>query len=345
MYRIVITNPTTGKVWVPPSMQGVDLGGASYTSIVNGQTLPGALDIELDIFSYNFGAAVGNGSLTIWGVSLQEIQQSSNLNGFNIDIYGGMANGLPLATAQAPYAGLLAKGNIFPAWGNWIGTEQYLSMTILPGHANNGKPLFGSNAQPANISWNWLKGTTMAQAIQASLSNAFPGVTVKINISPNLVLTNQNQDPHSVDSLDQLANYVNQRSRTVLNLPNYSGISMSYDPSTSTIYVTDGTVATAAKPKQLQFQDFIGQPTWLGTGINFKTPMRADLKIGQSIILPQGLNPINTPGSSILSKTGLAFQGTYQITRIRSVGKYREASADAWVTVVDAVQLNQAAQS
>ncbi|HUZ33902.1 MAG TPA: hypothetical protein VMV19_17610 [Xanthobacteraceae bacterium] len=351
-YAVVITNATTGKLWMPPSVSGISLGGgglasgASYGSVVNGQTLPGAWDIELDIFSYNFDQPVGNGSLTIWGVSLQEIAQASNLNGFNIDIYGGMAKGLPLATAQAAYAGLLARGTIFPAWGNWIGTEQTLSMTILPGHANNGAPLFGSHAQPANVSWNWQQGTPMAQALQTTLAAAFPGVTVNININAGLVLNNQKQDAGHYGTLDQFATYINRRSRAVLNQQNYTGVNIAYDPSQNALNVTDSTIAqSSSQPKQLQFQDLIGQPTWLGNAVNFKTPMRADLKIGASVIMPQGLNPITTPQSSIIARNITSFQGTYQITRVRHVGHYREPSADAWVTVIDAVQLNTQAQA
>ena len=119
-YSIVITSQD-GQLWMPPGFEGVNLGGASYTSLVNGVTLPGAWEIELDIFSYAFGSNFSsNGKITIWGVSLQEIWQASNLNRFNISVYAGMAPGLPLATIEAQYAGLIARGMILPAFGNWI---------------------------------------------------------------------------------------------------------------------------------------------------------------------------------------------------------------------------------
>lgn len=343
-YAIKITNPS-GQLWTPPGFSGISLGGgglaggASYGSVVNGQTLPGAWNIELDIFSYSFGAAVGNGSLTIWGVSLQEIYQASNLNSYNIDIYGGMAPGLPLATTQAPYAGLLASGMIFPAYGNWVDVNQTLNFTITPGHGNNNnKPLFGANAQPANISWNWRKGQTMGAALQSALTAAFPGVKVNVNISSGVVLTNQNQDAGFYASLDQFNSYVKQRSVATLNQPNYYGVQIAYDPSVNAINVFDGTQGSA-QPKQLNFADFIGQPTWLGNAVNFKMPMRTDLKIGAFVKMPQGLNPITTAQSSLIASNRTAFQGTYQVRQVRHVGNYREPSADAWVTVIDAVQL------
>ena len=71
-YKIVITDPTSGSVITPPGFGGL-LDGASYTSYVNGQTLPGAWDIELDITSSNFAEPLGGGAVTIWGISRQEI--------------------------------------------------------------------------------------------------------------------------------------------------------------------------------------------------------------------------------------------------------------------------------
>lgn len=344
-YAIKITSPG-GQLWTPPGFSGISLGGgglaggASYGSMVNGQTLPGAWDIELDSFSYDFATSVGGGSVTIWGVSLQEIAQASNLNNFNVEVWGGMAawrGQNVLATTQAPYAGLLAKGMIFPAFGNWIGTDQYLSLTITPGQSSTGKPLFGANAAPANIVWNWQKGRPMSQALQTTLSAAFPGVTANINISPGLVLTNQNQDAGFYASLDQFANYVKQRSIAVLNQPNYYGVRVTYDASQNAINVYDSTYQPPAK--KLQFQDFIGQVTWLGNAINFKCPMRSDLKVGAPVAMPAGLNPINTAQSSLLTNSKTSFQGNYQISQVRHVGHYREPSADAWVTVIDAVKL------
>lgn len=349
-WALVITNPTTGQLWTPPGFSGISIGGgglqggASYGSMVNGQTLPGAWGIELDIFSTAFSNPVGNGSITIWGVSLQEVRQATNLNKFNIAIYGGMAKGLPLATAQAKYAGLLAKGMILPAFGNWIGTEMTLNLTVVPGgQTSAGGPLFGSNAQPVNLAYNWKKGTSLSQAITSLFGTAFPGVTINVNVSGNLVAP---QDlPFQYNSLDQFAAWINKASRTIVNTASYGGVEIAYDPTQNAVNVFDGTVAPSSPAKQLQFQDLIGQPTWLGTGVNFKTPMRSDFKIGQTVTMPAGVNPVTTPSSSLVSLANAttSFQGNYRVTQTRHVGNSREPSADAWVTVGDAVQLAQAA--
>ena len=334
-YSLIITSQS-GQLWTPPGFQGVNLGGASYTSLVNGVTLPGAWEIELDIFSYAFGSNFSsNGKITIWGISLQEIWQASNLNRFNISVYAGMAQGLPLANVEAPYAGLIARGMILPAFGNWIELNQTLELTIIPGSSTNQKPLFGSNNQPANISFNWQKGTPLSQALQTSLGTAFPGVTANINISPSLVAPQTM--PGYYATLDQFASYINKQSLAVNNSQGYAGVTMAYDPSQNAVNVSDGTQQTSA-PIQLQFWDLIGQPTWLGPVVNFKTPMRSDLIVGKQVVMPAGLNPITTPQSSLIANNNSSFQGTYRVINARHVGKSREPSADAWVTVVDAVQ-------
>src|ERR1700691_4540020 len=94
-YRIVVTE-TTGNVIVPPGFQGL-LGGATYTSFVNNQTLPGAWNVELDLPVIDAATSQGFSLARVWGISNAEIAQANNLAGKNIAIYGGMQKGLPLA--------------------------------------------------------------------------------------------------------------------------------------------------------------------------------------------------------------------------------------------------------
>src|SRR5262245_57101209 len=64
------------------------------------------------------------GTMTIYGVSWDQIKQSVNLIGKPIEIWGGMRPGLPLATKQSALRGRLFSGRIFRCWGNWIGTRR-----------------------------------------------------------------------------------------------------------------------------------------------------------------------------------------------------------------------------
>jgi hypothetical protein len=105
-------------------------------------------------------------------------------------------------------------------------------------------------------------------------------------------------------------------------------------------------------PIQLAFNDFIGQPTWIETGvIQLQTVMRADLEIGAYIRMPQGLQ--NAPGfttstsGAALTRNGAAlpstgkdqtiFQNTFQVIELRHIGSYRTASGEAWSTIFNAV--------
>ena len=104
------------------------------------------------------------------------------------------------------------------------------------------------------------------------------------------------------------------------------------------ISVFDGSQAAPARqPKQLAFQDLIGQPTWIESpNISIKTVMRADLSVGKQIKLPPSLITNTAAANSSLINQKATFQGGFRIVSLRHVGNYRQPSADAWVTVVEA---------
>ena len=148
-YKIVITDPSSGNVITPPGFDGL-LGGASYTSFVNGQSLPGAWNVELDIPVIGAATPQGSAGARIWGISRQEISQANDLNGKNISIFGGMQKGLPLANPAQ--SGLLVQGFIFQAFGNWIGTDMTLDFVINPGQATSSTPGgLGTLPKPKNL--------------------------------------------------------------------------------------------------------------------------------------------------------------------------------------------------
>ena len=201
--------------------------------------------------------------------------------------------------------------------------------------------LFGSNQQPANISFNWAKGLPLSQALATTLGAAFPSVKLNINIDPSLVAP-QNM-PGYYATLDQFASYINKQSFAVKNSVGYAGVTISYDHALNTLDVSDGTQQTA--PIQLNFWDFIGQPTWLGPAVSFKTPMRADLKTNKYVSDAGWSQSDHPPNAALITKINSSFQGTYRVKNARHVGKSREPSADAWVTNVIAVQAQPQATS
>ena len=330
-YRIVISSPQTGSVITPPGFSGL-LGGASYTSFVNGKTLPGAWDVELDIPVIGQATPQGQALARVWGVSKQEISQANDLNGMNISIYGGMQKGLPLANPAQ--AGLLVQGFIFQAFGNWIDvTQQSLDLVIMAGSgstaANQGT---GTLKAPKNLVLNWKAGTTLASALTTTLQTAFPGMTVTVSINAGIV--RPNDEIGFFPTLEQLSQFVRETSIDIIKTANYAGVSIVV--AANAISVFDGSAVSGAIPKQINFQDLIGQPTWIeAPNIQFKTVMRGDINVGDQVILPPTQITNSQQSSTSLVNQSVTFQGGFTIVSERHVGAFRQPAADSWVTVLE----------
>jgi hypothetical protein len=300
-----------------------------YTSLVGGQNDPGALDVELDIFAVNYATAAGGGLdvrsfARIYGVPLKTIAQANDLNNKPVAIFGGMSKGLPLATAAQSQQGLLARGMIYPALGNWIDVEQTLDLVLAPP---------SGSIDAVNIAGTWANGTTLASAAQSVLTAAFPGATVNINISANLVL---NYDvPFVYASLQQFAQFLRTVSIKIMGASGYLGVNVVQQGNTISVY--DGTAAPSST-KAIKFQDLIGQPTWLGFAINFKTVMRGDISVGDMISMPPALT-VATPAVAVLPQNSVSFAGNYMVSAVRHCGRFRQPDAASWCTIVDAVNV------
>jgi hypothetical protein len=323
-YSIQITDSNGALITRPSSVPG---SGATYSSLLNGLTIPGALNVELDIPVYAYATPAGQAIVRIWGISLAEISQASDFGatstgpGKNIAVYAGMQRGLPLANPAQ--AGLIVQGEIFQAFGNWIGVDQTLDLILYPAT--------GAPDDPKNFVVNWKAGTPLSQAIDNTLSVAFPSLKRNIQISPNLVLAHD--EPGFYGSLTEFAQWVKQVSADIKVQPNYQGVDITVNQNMILVY--DGT--TPSTPKLIAFQDLIGQPTWIESpSIQFKTVMRADLAIGDFVQLPPAVVTTTSAAASSLLNLKAAFQGVFQITDIHHFGNYRQPDADSWVTVFTA---------
>jgi hypothetical protein len=324
-------------------------GGPTFTSFPNGMNDPGALQIEMDIPVAPLASPAFSGAaVKIYGIPRAMIGQANNLRFKNIKVYGGFKAGLPLANPAQ--SGLLVQGYIFQAFGNWVGVEQSLVLVVLAGSApaNTSAP-----ATPPNLAFNWPKNTPMSGAIKNTLSAAFPNMASNINISPNLTLLADEQ--HLAANQEEFGRYIMRTSKGIIKSPTYSGVQIAIKGTTFNVYdnlttpsssssssaSTAGSTQSASPPKTILFQDLIGQPTWLESPyIQFKTAMRADINIGDMVTLPQ-TQTVNTIGSSSsIVNQAVEFQGTFQVSSIRHVGNFRQAQADAWVTVIDAFSEN-----
>ena len=145
----------------------------------------------------------------------------------------------------------------------------------------------------------------------------------------------QNNEVHFIPTLEQLAQFCLQTSKDVIKTTGYAGVSIVV-PGT-TINVSDGSQTPSGKPTQINFQDLNGQPTWIESpNISIKTVMRADLSVGQQIMLPPTLTINTQQANSWILNQKAAFQGGFSIVSLRHVGQYRAPAADGWVTVIEA---------
>ena len=308
----------------------------SHPNGVNAQPDPGALNVEMDLYVISYATPVQDCWVRLWGVSLQDIAQANNYGPtdnfqtlFSLDIYGGMGKGLPLANPNQ--GGLLVSGFIWQCFANWQGTEMSIDFIVKPSGA--------THDAPRNLCFMWEKGTPLSQALQTTLSNAYPGVKLNINISPKLI-TSYDQ-PAIYGTLETLA-YVVQKTTNGLLGTNYPGVTITIQQ--GQIYVFD--VTAAKTTKQIVFTDLVGQPTWIDAlTIQIKTIMRADILVGDNIQLPQGLTGapgqvIQTPQSLSILRNTTTFQGAFLVTMVRTVGDFRQADGSSWVTIITAVPLS-----
>ena len=302
-------------------------GGAAfrtYSSYPNGQYDPGALNIEFDMPVLPNGTPSGGQTLTIEGISLQDLNQAQQFAGMNLVMKGGMMPGFPLVNPAQ--AGILVSGQIFQSFGNWIGTEMTLDFVLLPSTF--------TNDNPGNFVLDWKQGTSLADALKQTLSVAYPNMPVTVNISPNI---NASSDQtHFCGTLDEMAQFIGDFTEDTFK----NRIEIAIQAGKVTAF--DKTYQPA--PIQLNFLDFIGQPTWIDSNIiQIKTVMRADLQLGSIVMMPQGLQNapgiITTTGASLPSsnKYKSTFTGSFTVTELRHIGNFRSSDAGSWATVFNMV--------
>jgi hypothetical protein len=303
--------------------QGSTTPARIWTSHPNGIFEPGALQIEYDVLVGPYGTPTGASTVTVRGISLQDIGQAQQFAGMTLQLKAGMAApGLPLISPSQ--AGTILQGNVFQAFGNWEGVNQTVDFVVVPGIYTVGNP--------GNILLNWTAGQQLSAALTQTFSVAYPGVQVVMNISADLV--QDHDEPHICGTLDQLAQVVGDITEGVFDNRVTIGIQGGQ------IVVYDSTYKPS--PIQLNFNDFVGQPTWIGVNtIQIKMVARADLQMGGYVRMPQGLQ--NAPGvitttaaaSPSTVKYQTAFQNNFIVQELRQIGNFRSADATQWSTIMN----------
>lgn len=369
-FRIVIID-RDGSVLVPnvngqpgftPQQFSSEL--STYTSLNEGMHVyeqgganPAAQKVEIDIALTSMDSSLPGSFVRVWGIGLAEIGQASDLNGMQVFVYGGMSKGLPLANPAQ--SGLLASGQIYQAFGNWTGVDQTLDIYLTAGgSAPSSSTVTGqpgqtlvptSNDAPANIVFQWQPGQPLLTPLVNTLQTAYPTYSIVGAVHEGLVWAGAAATGFYA-TLGQLATYLRQKSLSIISgyapataPTSYPGVSLVL--SNNTITVSDGTTQT--QPKQIQFIDLVGQPTWVGSfTVMACTVMRGDMDVGDYVTLPNsvGITTANsnsqyfqpTPGSGPYSslKTNSIFSGTFQVIELRHVGDSRDPAALGWVTTL-----------
>lgn len=336
-YEIIITDQNDK----PKVVAGLFNG--TFTSQTKSKTtIPGALNVELDLPIYSWDAPLDGAAVRVWGVGLPLLSQATDFNPSfdnkkycNIQISGGMAKGLPLANPKQ--FGVLLKGQIQQAFGNWQGTAQTLDFVVtFPS---------GTSRQPRNIIFNCKNGEPFAAAIKNTLNTAFKDLpkppAISVNIDPKLIA--YQDEPAYYENLAQFASYLNEKSKSIIRNPNYYGIKIANNIDGS-IRVYDGAVPVD-KPTQIEFQDLIGQPTWIAPyTLGFKVVMRSGIQVGDRVLMPKvvpaqfkqfGL-ALTTPQTQSQYKTTSNFQGEFTVAMVRHLGNFRQRDPNSWVTVIEA---------
>lgn len=339
-YSLTISQPDTGKSIVPDGNEGFTTGtGPTFTSFVSGATDPGALQIDFDLPAYPFALSEGGQRVKVWGVGLKMIGQAANLAGMNFELKAGMAPGLPLANPVQ--AGLILQGRIFQAYGNWQGVNQTLDLIINPR-----APGTVDSAFNMPVPFWWPAGSSLDEAINAALAAAFPGFKTEVFIDSNLTLANDESGYYG--NILQFASYLKGITVKLGSqyIPNYPGVDIAWNGDVITVFDGTGNGGPAGITVQLNFEDLIGQPTWIGPAqVNFKTVLRADISVGNKVRFPLGPNgspaivlpyAITSPAAAVPGNTparsATVFQGEFLVSNVHHFGSFREPDADAWTT-------------
>ena len=331
-YEIQITDQD-GKAKIVNGPNGIQVFNGTFTSTDPfGNPIPGALNIELDAPISVYNSPIGGAYLRIYGIGLPLLRQAADFNPSvdgskycNIKISAGMAKGLPLSTPSQ--YGTILQARIQQAFGNWQGISQTLDFVML-------QPV-GSTENPYNFSMTCQNNAFLGDAIRATLAKVFPGATVNINISNRLIAPETISCVYS--SLGQFSTFINEKSRDIFNDKSYPGVQVSFTNNTINVY--DYTVPSQDKPIQVNFNDLVGQPTWIAPGtLTFKATMRYDIRVGSQVIMPskevasRGL-ALTTPESQSQYKNSVDFSGVFTVQTVRHLGNFRQPDGNSWVTI------------
>ncbi|EEF3815544.1 hypothetical protein GO150_002191 [Salmonella enterica subsp. diarizonae] len=314
-----------------------------HSSHKNGVYNPGALMIEFDILRFGESTPQGETHLTIWGIGPKEMQQArQNLFGKRIKIFLGMKSGLPLA-GKVTAPGLVLDGTINQVFGNWQGTDLRLDFLIVVGPIGETKD---GVISPLQLTLDWRPGQKLGVALTRCIQT-IGGYKPNINISDRLVINYER--PMFCNSIELLARDLKVLSKSIIKDSGYSGVEMAivngneirvwdndynYHPDKTS---KSSAVVRNQNPTQIEFNDLVGQPTWIRYGVvSLICVMRTDIQVGDHIRMPQKALPMIQASSYSQYRDDSAFAGDFSVSSVRLIGNSRQPTADAWVAIIEA---------
>jgi hypothetical protein len=310
------------------------------------------LDLEFDLNS-NSASSQNQGAqmLTIWGVTPQMVATVQQLNNLPITVYGGFANGMPLATAMAATGfNPLVSGIIYGAFGNRKGTDIYICLPIIP---NNGVSIRDPNGdiQTPNLTMDGKKGELWGTVITRSITQAMPNAQYLVDVRPELILSEDNQGTgYSLDAIGQI--WISEANKILGNTPNYMGIMVYWKG--NKLIVTDNPNVQGSKNVTIKAEQLMDNPTASNSQqLQLTCPMRSDIYIGDTVTVPQdvlalaqsnaqfGQNAVGTTPNATAanSATVAALAGSYTVTGVRHMGRSRATDAGSWASIFDITYL------
>lgn len=326
-YRIVITDKDGNTP--------LDSAGNPIGPFDTSDSLGRGLQVEFDALITGYDVVNSGTLIVIYGLPITMLSQSVQLSGCQVDVYAGFSDGLPLANPEQQ--GMVISGQIYNPYANWLGVHQTMNLIVNP------SPLLNDAGQARSITLDGKKGEKLSDVLQRALSGAFPEFGLEITISDTLVLAEDGVGIYN--RLGQLATAIRSQSFSIINTNEYTGVQMVMQ--NRTIRIFDNTAGSGDGIAILP-QELVGQPTWIGpVSVSFKCPMRADLRCGDVIQLPQdiisgpsSLLSVNTERSYSMLRDSVNFTGKFLITSVRHVGDYLNPdSNNAWNTIYEAVAL------
>lgn len=302
------------------------------------------LNLDFDIQYRGVDVVRASTKVVIRGLPLQYMKQGSNFKDCIIRLTAGFEPGLPIAKKLAPYTGRILLGRVVNSWSDWQGDDQKLNLIV------DSTPRLTTSLHEEPFLMVGKKGEKLSAVIKRCFEQAF-GINreIVVVISDKYVLP---EDMQAAGTLRHIATTLREISREwagidentedgremiqVLDTPEKIAV---FDESIDTYQAED-----EARIKNLQLSEIIGQPYMIGlTRIGFKTSLRADLRPGDHVFIPESLfdGAIGFSGSARVQPNDYQkslISGGFNIVTVNHIGGFNDPDGNsAWVTLFEAI--------